>query len=164
MADALVSVERLTKTYGRARGVVDLSFDVQPGEVFGFLGPNGAGKTTTIRLLLDLIRPTAGRVVAFGRDVRSTSREVRARTGYLSGDLRLYERLAPREHLRYLPRSAGCPASATANRSPAAWSSSSTVRYGRSRRATARRSGSSSPSSTGPSCSSSTSRRPGSTR
>ena len=109
MADALVSVERLTKTYGRARGVVDLSFDVQPGEVFGFLGPNGAGKTTTIRLLLDLIRPTAGRVVAFGSDVRRSSREVRARTGYLSGDLRLYERLTPREHLRYLAALRGLP-------------------------------------------------------
>ena len=109
MADALVSVERLTKTYGSARGVVDLSFAVQPGEVFGFLGPNGAGKTTTIRLLLDLIRPTAGRVVAFGRDVRGASREVRARTGYLSGDLRLYERLTPREHLRYLASLRGLP-------------------------------------------------------
>ena len=50
MADAIVA-ERLTKTYGRQRGVVDLGFSVRPGEVFGYLGPNGAGKTTTIRLM-----------------------------------------------------------------------------------------------------------------
>lgn len=50
----------LTKFYGRSRGVLDLDFGVEGGEVFGFLGPNGAGKTTTIRLTLDLIRPTRG--------------------------------------------------------------------------------------------------------
>ena len=55
-----IHAERLTKLYGKARGVLDLSFAVNAGEVFGFLGPNGAGKTTTIRLILDLIRPTSG--------------------------------------------------------------------------------------------------------
>ena len=63
-----VSVEGLTKSYGRARGVIDLTFSVERGEVFGYLGPNGAGKTTTIRTLLDFIRPTAGRASILGLD------------------------------------------------------------------------------------------------
>ena len=102
MASPVVRTDRLTKWYGRSRGVIDLSFEVLPGEVFGFLGPNGAGKTTTIRLLLDLIRPTSGSVELFGLDVRRSSLAVRARVGYLPGELRLYERLSAREHLRYL--------------------------------------------------------------
>ena len=97
----VVSAEHLSKDYGRDRGVVDLGFEVEAGEVFGYLGPNGAGKTTTIRLMLDLIRPTAGRVRLFGLDARRDGPQARAKVGYLPGDLRLYERLTPREHLRY---------------------------------------------------------------
>jgi ABC-2 type transport system ATP-binding protein len=96
----VVRAEGLTKFYGRDRGVLDLTFEVEGGEVLGFLGPNGAGKTTTIRLMLDLIRPTRGRVELFGVDPR---RDVglRRRVGYLPGDLRLYERLTGRELLTY---------------------------------------------------------------
>jgi ABC-2 type transport system ATP-binding protein len=101
MTDAVIRAERLTKRYGRTPGVLDLSFEVRAGEVLGFLGPNGAGKTTTIRLLLDLIRPTAGRIAVFGLDTRRHSREIRRRIGYLPGDLRLYDRLTARDHLRY---------------------------------------------------------------
>ena len=78
-----------------------LDFSVSAGEVFGFLGPNGAGKTTTIRLILDLIRPTRGRIKVFGRDPRRDV-TVRRRIGYLPGDLRLYERLTAREPLPLL--------------------------------------------------------------
>src|SRR6266516_5584866 len=91
----------LTKSYGRSRGVVELDFSVGPGEVFGFLGPNGAGKTTTIRLMLDLIRPTGGRLELFGLPSGRGSLEIRRRLGYLPGDLRLYDRLTARELLRY---------------------------------------------------------------
>jgi len=98
----VVRAEGLTKSYGRARGVVDLDLAVVPGEVFGFLGPNGAGKSTTLRLLLDLIRPTSGRVSVFGLDVRRDGVEVRRRIGYLPGDLRLYPRLTPRELFTYV--------------------------------------------------------------
>jgi ABC-2 type transport system ATP-binding protein len=97
----VVSLERLTKSYGRARGVVDLDLTVYSGEVFGFLGPNGAGKTTTIRTMLDLIRPTSGQVRIFGLDPRTDGVAVRRRMGYLPGDLRLYERMTPRELFRY---------------------------------------------------------------
>ena len=98
---SVVSAEHLSKTYGSDRGVVELDFEVEAGEVFGYLGPNGAGKTTTIRLMLDLIRPSSGRVRLFGLDARREGPHARARVGYLPGDLRLYERLTPREHLRY---------------------------------------------------------------
>jgi beta-exotoxin I transport system ATP-binding protein len=97
----VVSLQRLTKSYGPARGVVDLDLTVGGGEVFGFLGPNGAGKTTTIRTMLDLIRPTSGRVLIFGLDARTDGVAVRRRVGYLPGDLRLYEHLTPRELLTY---------------------------------------------------------------
>jgi len=97
---AVARAEHLTKFYGRDRGVVDLDFEVDGGEVFGFLGPNGAGKTTTIRLMLDLIRPTRGRIELFGREPHLDV-ALRRRIGYLPGDLRLYERLTARELLTY---------------------------------------------------------------
>jgi ABC-2 type transport system ATP-binding protein len=105
MTDVLLA-EGLTKYYGRARGVVDLDFALRRGEVLGFLGPNGAGKTTTIRLVLDLIRPTRGRLAVFGADPRRDV-SVRRRIGYLPGDLRLYERLTARDVLLYFARLRG---------------------------------------------------------
>jgi ABC-2 type transport system ATP-binding protein len=101
MADSVIVVEGLTKRYGPRTGVVDLEFRVEPGEVFGYLGPNGAGKTTTIRTLLDLIRPTAGRASIFGLDTRANSVEIRRRTGYLPGELALYENVTGGELLRF---------------------------------------------------------------
>ena len=71
----VIEAEHLTHFYGSTRGIEDLSFSVQPGEVFGFLGPNGAGKTTTIRTILDLIRPTAGSVRVFGLDAHAAAPE-----------------------------------------------------------------------------------------
>ena len=101
MSAPVIRADRLSKVYGRDRGVSDLTFEVGEGEVFGYLGPNGAGKTTTIRLLLDLIRPSSGRIELFGADVRRAGAAARKSLGYLPGDLRLYERLTAREHLRY---------------------------------------------------------------
>ena len=96
----VIRVEQVTKSYGRARGVVGLDLAVEQGEVFGFLGPNGAGKSTTIRLLLDLIRPDSGRIAVFDQSpLRAPS--LRSRIGYVPGDLVLYARLTAREHLRY---------------------------------------------------------------
>jgi beta-exotoxin I transport system ATP-binding protein len=97
----VIRAEQLTKSYGPNRGIVDVDFTVEPGEVFGYLGPNGAGKSTTIRLLLDLIRPTRGRLTIFGLDSRAKSVEIRRRIGYLPGDFRLYERMTGGELLTY---------------------------------------------------------------
>ena len=101
MTAEVIRAEGLTKYYGENRGIVDVGFTVEAGEVFGFLGPNGAGKTTTIRLLLDLIRPTRGRLSVFGLDSRREGVAVRRRLGYLPGDLRLYERMTGRELLQF---------------------------------------------------------------
>jgi len=101
MIRSVIRAERLTKVYAGSRGILDLTLAVEPGEVFGFLGPNGAGKTTTIRLVLDFIRPTSGKVQVFGLDPRRDGVAIRRRTGYVPGDLRLDERLTPRELCAY---------------------------------------------------------------
>jgi ABC-2 type transport system ATP-binding protein len=98
----VIAVEHLTKSYGTRRGVVDLTFSVAPGEVFGYLGPNGAGKTTTIRTLLDFIRPTAGRAGVLGLDSHGGAVEIHRRVGYLPGEFSLYDTLTAREYLTYL--------------------------------------------------------------
>jgi beta-exotoxin I transport system ATP-binding protein len=98
----------LSKTYhGEIRALVDLDLRVGRGEVFGYLGPNGAGKSTTIRLLLGLIRPTAGRAALFGRDTQTDSVGSRRSVGYLPGDLRLADRLTGRAQLDSLARLRG---------------------------------------------------------
>ena len=101
MTDPIILTEGLTKSYGRARGIIDLDLEVRPGEVFGFLGPNGAGKTTTIRVLLDFIRPTSGRASLFGLDSHRDSLAIRKRIGYLPGELTLYESLSGLELLSF---------------------------------------------------------------
>jgi ABC-2 type transport system ATP-binding protein len=94
----------LTKYYGRRRGVEDLTFEVRPGEVFGFLGPNGAGKTTTLRMLVGLLRLTAGSATVLGQDIASAPPALRARIGYLPGALALYKNLTGREFLTFSAR------------------------------------------------------------
>jgi ABC-2 type transport system ATP-binding protein len=101
MTHPVIRVDHLTKTYGKARGVEDLSFEVRPGEVFGFLGPNGAGKTTTMRVLLDLLRPTSGRAEVFGMDPRADAPAIHARLGYLQNETGLVGRSSAGEQLRY---------------------------------------------------------------
>ena len=109
MADAAaIETAGLAKTYGNGvEALVGLDLRVELGEVFGFLGPNGAGKSTTIRLLLDLIRPTAGGAALLGLDIRARSIEARRPVGYLPGDLRLYDRLTGRKQLDSLARLRG---------------------------------------------------------
>jgi len=92
----------LSKRYGRIQALDDLNLTVHSGDVFGFLGPNGAGKTTTIRLLLDLIRPTRGQAEVLGLDSRRDSLAIRRRTGYLAGDVALYQQMTGRGLLSLL--------------------------------------------------------------
>jgi ABC-2 type transport system ATP-binding protein len=106
----VIDVSNLTKTYGRrtpVRAVRDLSLQVERGETFGFLGPNGAGKTTTIRCMLDLIRPTSGRIELFGLDSRTDPLAIHRRLGYLPGDVRLPGDLTARAFLDRYSRMAG---------------------------------------------------------
>jgi ABC-2 type transport system ATP-binding protein len=105
---AAIEAFGLSKTYGRdVRALVDLDLRVERGEVFGYLGPNGAGKSTTIRLLLGLIRPTAGRASLHGLDTVVNGVAARRSTGYLPGDLRLADRLTGHEQLDSLARLRG---------------------------------------------------------
>ena len=108
-----IAFEGVTKRYRGGGGVTDVTLEVPSGEVFGFLGPNGAGKTTTIRLLLDLIRPDAGRISLFGLDAQQDSVAIRRRVGYLPGDLALYESLTTRELLTHFCYLRGGPSWAT---------------------------------------------------
>lgn len=98
----MIRLEKLSKTYGSRRGLVDLDLTVAEGEVFGYLGPNGAGKSTTIRLLLDLIRPTGGRAWLFDRDPREHAVELHRRVGYLAGDFVVNPRQKVGECLAFL--------------------------------------------------------------
>ena len=108
-AGAAIRAEGLTKYYGAVVGIEDLSFEVAPGEVYGFLGANGAGKTTTIRLLLDLLRPSRGRATVLGVDCHRDSLAARRRIGYLPGDLPIYPDLTAGGYLDYLSRLDGRP-------------------------------------------------------
>jgi ABC-2 type transport system ATP-binding protein len=87
-----IRINGLFKDYGPVHAVQGIELEVERGEVYGFLGPNGAGKTTTIRCILDLLRPTAGRIEVFGLDPRNDGLAVRKRIGYVPGELRLPER------------------------------------------------------------------------
>ena len=98
---AVIETERLTKSYGPHRGIIELDLQVGEGEVFGFLGPNGAGKTTTMRILLDLIRPTSGRATVFGIDTTVDPVAIHQRVGYLPGEFDLYDRLTGADTIAY---------------------------------------------------------------
>jgi len=98
---AIIETQKLTKWYGKSRGIIDVDLVVETGEVFGFLGPNGAGKTTTIRLLLDHIRPSAGSAKVFGIETRTGPVAIHRRVGYLPGEFTLYDRLTGGQTLTY---------------------------------------------------------------
>ncbi|MFD1512744.1 ABC transporter ATP-binding protein [Halomarina rubra] len=100
---AVIETDGLSKYYGDVRGVEDLTFGVEEGEVFGFLGPNGAGKTTTIRTLMGFLSPTGGSATVLGADVRDAGalRAARARIGYLPSDPGLNENVTGRRLIEY---------------------------------------------------------------
>jgi ABC-2 type transport system ATP-binding protein len=97
----VIETQRLTKSYGSHRGIVDVDLAVEEGEIFGFLGPNGAGKTTTIRLLLDLIRPTSGIARVFGIESSADPGAIHRRVGYLPGEFALFDRLTGSQTIEY---------------------------------------------------------------
>ena len=101
MTAPIVEVERLTKSYGGKRGIVDVSLEVGEGEVFGFLGPNGAGKTTTIRILMALLRADAGRARIAGLDCWEKSIDVKRFIGYVPGEPSLDPNLTGGQILEY---------------------------------------------------------------
>ncbi len=98
----MIQTVNLTRHFGSVVAVQDLSLTVQPGELFGFLGPNGAGKSTTIRMLVGLLRPTAGTAIVAGHDVTQEPLNAKRALGYLAQTPLLYEKLTGREFLRFV--------------------------------------------------------------
>jgi ABC-2 type transport system ATP-binding protein len=96
----VIEIKNLTKNYGKARGIIDVSLAVEQGEIFGFIGPNGAGKSTTIRTLLGLIYPTSGSAEIFGKSCTADP-EVRKEVGYLPSEVFYYDNMRVIDLLRY---------------------------------------------------------------
>jgi sodium transport system ATP-binding protein len=101
---ATIVVEALSKHYGELRAADEVSFTVEPGEIFGLLGPNGAGKTTTLRMLATLLRPSSGTAWIDGHDVVAEPLAARTALGFITAQTALYHRLSPREFLGYMAR------------------------------------------------------------
>ncbi|HET9922414.1 MAG TPA: ABC transporter ATP-binding protein [Ktedonobacteraceae bacterium] len=99
---AIIQTHQLTKSYGRSRGIIDVTFDIQEGEVFGFLGPNGAGKTTTMRTLMGLLRANSGSATIGGLDCWTQSTEVKKLVGYLPGEFTFDPGLRGAQIIEYL--------------------------------------------------------------
>ncbi len=101
MAESILEVENLTKRFGDFTAVKDLSFEVQPEEIFGFLGPNGAGKSTTIKMLCGVLMPTSGKAQALGHNLFTDAEKVRQQIGYMSQKFSLLDDLTVGENLAY---------------------------------------------------------------
>ncbi|MHC0035448.1 ABC transporter ATP-binding protein [Pseudoneobacillus sp. C159] len=97
----VIEIQNLTKSYGKARGITDISFSVEEGEIFGFIGPNGAGKSTTIRTLLSLIYPTSGSAKIFGKDCIQFAPEIKKEIGYLPSEVFYYDNMKVKDLLNY---------------------------------------------------------------
>ena len=96
-----IYTEKLTKSYGNARGIIDLDLKVEQGDFFGFIGPNGAGKSTTIRTLLGLLHPTSGQGKVLGLDITKKTEEILAKVGYLPSETVFYPGMRVRDLLRF---------------------------------------------------------------
>jgi len=99
---AVLKVEHLTKKYGESKGVFDVSFQIEQGEVFGFLGPNGAGKTTTIRHLLGFLRPQSGKTSILGLDAWENPKEIQKKLGYLPGEIAFPNDMKGTQFIKYI--------------------------------------------------------------
>lgn len=97
----VIEIKNLTKYYGKSRGIVDVSFNVEEGEIFGFIGPNGAGKSTTIRTLLSLIYPTSGSATIFGKDCIKFAPKIANEVGYLPSEVFYYDKMRVIDLLKY---------------------------------------------------------------
>jgi ABC-2 type transport system ATP-binding protein len=109
MTDMAITTRALAKSYGAVKAVVNVNLDVRRGEIYGFLGRNGAGKTTTIRMLLGLVRPSAGEISILGSSLRKDRAGVLSRIGYFVESAAAYPNLTVRENLRIQQRLTGAP-------------------------------------------------------
>lgn len=100
MSDA-IKIQNLTKTYGKHRGVQDISFAVEEGDIFGFLGPNGAGKSTTIRSMLGMIHYQAGEISLLGKNVKTSQKEILLQVGYMPSEAMFYSAMKVKDVIRF---------------------------------------------------------------
>src|ERR1700719_4313637 len=110
MADSIISLNCLTKDFGKVQAVRELTFTIERGTIFGFLGANGAGKTTTMRMLCGLTQPTNGRANIAGFDVWKNRQAVRTKFGYVAQRFSLYPDLTVEENLRFFGGACRVPA------------------------------------------------------
>lgn len=101
---SVIEIQNITKDYGGHKGVFDVSFDVQKGEVVGFLGPNGSGKTTTIRQLMGFIKPDKGKVTIFEKDCFEKASEVQGSIGYLPGEIAFMNDMNGLEFIEFMAK------------------------------------------------------------
>lgn len=99
-----IEINKLTKYYGKARGIIGIDLSVDEGEIFGFIGPNGAGKSTTIRTLLNLIFPTSGQAKVFGMDIVEDTKKIKQQIGYVPAEAIFYEEMTVKEIMQYSAR------------------------------------------------------------
>ncbi len=97
----IIETKKLTKFYGKERGIIDLDMEIMKGEIFGFIGPNGPGKSTTIRPILSIIHPTRGSATIFGKDVTKFGPDIRQDIGYLPSEVYYYDNMKVIDLLRY---------------------------------------------------------------
>ena len=95
-----IELNKLTKYYGKARGIIDLDLEVNKGDFFGFIGPNGAGKSTTIRTILGLIKPSDGSATVLGKDIIKDKKEILAKVGYLPAEAIFYHGMKVKDVLK----------------------------------------------------------------
>jgi len=113
---SVLKVEHLTKKYGENKGVFDVSFEIEQGEVFGFLGPNGAGKTTTIRHLLGFSRPQSGKTSILGLDAWKKPKEIQRNLGYLPGEIAFPSDMKGMQFIKYIAAMRGLTDMTKANK------------------------------------------------
>ncbi|MBC8489938.1 MAG: ABC transporter ATP-binding protein [Bacteroidetes bacterium] len=99
-----IETKGLTKYYGKSRGIIDISFQIKEGEIFGFIGPNGSGKSTTIRLLLSLLFPSSGAGKIFNYDIVKDGPKIKQMVGFVPSEVNYYEKMTVKELLEYSAR------------------------------------------------------------
>lgn len=100
----VIETKKLTKSYGKSRGIIDLDLSINEGDIYGFIGPNGAGKSTTIRILLGLISPDSGQAMVLGKDCQKYKKEILADIGYMPSEAMFYSGMRVHEILKFSAR------------------------------------------------------------
>ena len=101
MNDVVIEIKHLKKYYGQTKGIEDVSFKINKGEIYGFIGPNGAGKSTTIRTIMGLINKTDGKIFINGKELEKDDPVIKEKIGYLPSEINLYEDMTIKELFKY---------------------------------------------------------------